>query len=204
MSDSNRQFTSQQWKIFREAIKDAGIDTQTWWEAVPYSGPPKVLHWGLFKKCRWFFKVLSAVFKSEDDHDPYRLGKFLIAGHDDLNKLEQMARYIRHKGWTLSLEMGQLQLGRGDFVILHRGAFRGGDRELVLDRLRNLGVEQEVVDEALNSQMEEIQGYVLSSTEEEARFVAQIIEQGANTPISHEEYIALCRRLKEVAKSHEI
>jgi len=200
MSESNRQFTSQQWKIFREAVKDAGIDTQPWWEAIPYSGPPKVLHWALFKKCRWFFKVLSVVSGAADD-DPYRLGKFLIAAHDDPDRLEWLARYIRHMGWTLSLEMGQWQLSCGDFVILQRGAFRGGNRKLVIDCLRNLGVEQELIDQALNNQMEEIQGYVLSSTEQEARFVAQIIEQGANTPISHEEYIALCRRLKEVAES---
>ena len=143
---------------------------------------------------------MSAVLGAAED-DPYRLGKFLIAAHDDPDRLERLARYIRHMGWTLSLEMGQWQLSHGDFVILQRGAFRGGDRKLVIERLRNLGVEQELIDQALNNQMEEIQGYVLSSTEEEAQFVAQIIEQGANTPISPEEYIALCRRLKEVAKS---
>ncbi len=201
MNVSNKQITSQQWKIFWEAVKDAGIDTQPRWEAIQYSGPTKILHRALFKKCRWYFKVLSVVFGAAED-DPYRLGKFLIAAHEDIDRLEWMARYIRHMGWSLSLEIGQWQLSRGDFVIIQRAAFRGGDKKLVIDRLLNQGVDQELIDQALNNQMDEIQGYVLSSTIEEARLIAQIVEQGANTPISPEEYITLCRQLKKAARSH--
>ena len=150
-------------KLFHEAVKDAGINTEPWWEAVPYSGPPNVLRAGLFRKNGWFSKVL-------------------IVAHNDLHRLEWLARYIRHKGWTLSCEMGHWELSRGDFVILQRGAFRGGDRKLVVARLRSFGFEQELIDRALNDQVEEIQGYVLSSTEQEARALSQIIELGANTP----------------------
>ena len=182
MSELVRQFTSQQWRMFHEAVKDAGINTQPWWEAVPYSGPPKVLRAGLFRKNGWFSKVL-------------------IAADNDLYRLERIARYIRHTRWILSCEMDQWQLNHGDFVILQRGAFRGGDRKLVVARLRSFGVEQELIDRALNDQVEEIQGYVLSSTEQEAHALAQIIEQGATTPISPEEYTSLCMQLKEVAES---
>ena len=84
-NESNRLPTSQQWKVFHKAVKDAGINTEPWWEVVSYSGPPKVLHAGLFRRTGWFSEVL-------------------VAAHDDLNKLDYVARYLRHTGWKLSFE----------------------------------------------------------------------------------------------------
>ena len=72
---------------------------------------------------------------------------------------------------------------------------------MVIDRLLSFGIERELIDHALNLQEEHLQGYVLSSTEQEARTLAQIIEQGAMTPILLEEHRALCKRLEEWAES---
>jgi len=182
MIDLYKELTSQQWKMFWESVKDAGINTKPWWEAVPYSGPPNVLRAGLFRKNGWFTKVQ-------------------IAADNDLDRLEQLARYTRHTRWSLSCEMGQWQLSHEDFVILQRYACRGGNRKLVINRLLSFGIERELIDHALNSQEEHIQGYVLSSTEQEARALAQIIEQGAMTPISPEEHRAFCKRFEEWARS---
>ena len=161
----DKQLTSKQWDMVFQAAKESGINTEPYWEAVPYTGPPKVINTALFIEKGWFSNV------------------FVVA-YDDLDRIRWLIRYIEHKRWTLSFKTVQWQLGHGDFVIFVKYAFRGGDRRPVIELLRSFGVDQELIDSTLNHQEQEVQGYVLSSTFEEARVLARVIEQGATTPPS--------------------
>lgn len=164
-TETDGQLTSEQWEMVFQTAKKAGINTQPWWEAVPYFGPPKVLR-----------NVLSI--------ERGMFSKVLFVADNDLNKLIWLVRYIGHKKWTVSFVPGQRQLGHGDFVIFVKHAFRGGDRRPVIELLRSFGADQKLIDSTLNHQEEEIQGYVLSSTFKEARSLARTIEQGASNRVT--------------------
>jgi hypothetical protein len=160
MTGAYGQLTSEQWKMVLQVAKDAGINAEPYWEAVPYTGHPKVFCKALCIEKGWFSKPL-------------------IVSHDDLERIRWLINCIGHKRWALSFETGQWQLGHGDFVILQKHTFRGGDGRPVIELLLSFGADQELVDHTLNYHKEEVQGYVLSSTFKEASALAQTIEQGA-------------------------
>jgi len=77
------------------------------------------------------------------------------------------------------MDTGSWDLKAGHFAIVEMSAFRGGDRQPVIELLQGFGLDQKVIDDTLNDKSEQLLGYALSSNANEAQQLAKIIEVGA-------------------------
>jgi hypothetical protein len=164
MRNVRTECTLEQCMEFIHCVREAGIQTDPWYEAVPYNGPAK--------------RLSAALYVNRG-----LLSKKYIAGADNREEIERVMRYIKSNpkchDWRLGVDTGQWELEPGYFAIVERCAFRGGDRRPVIKLLRSFGLDQEVIDDTLNDKSEELLGYTLSANAEEAQQLARIIEVGA-------------------------
>jgi hypothetical protein len=164
MRNVRTECTLEQYTQFQHCVTEAGIQTDPWYEAVPYGGPPKTLPAALYVN-RGF------------------LTRKYIAGAENREEIEWIMRYIKSNpechDWRLGVDTGQWKLEPGYFAIVEMCAFRGGDRQPVIKLLRSFGLDQEVIDDTLNDKSEELLGYTLSANADESRQLARIIEVGA-------------------------
>jgi len=167
MRHLGHQLSNEQWIEFIRSVEEAGINLDPWWEAVEYAGPSKVLRLGLFFKQGWF-------------------SKSQIAAGDDQDNLRTLANYISNnwqcKNFKLSIEAGQWYLQRGHFAITQKSAWRGGNKQAIVDLLRSFGIDSKLIDETLSERTETVLGYILSSNAEEANELAKIVQAGAMAP----------------------
>ncbi len=167
MRNVRTECTLEQYTAFMNCVREAGIKTDPWYEAVPYSGPAKRLPAALYVK-----RGL--------------LSKKYIVGADGREDLETIISYIKNnpecRDWRLGVDTGQWKLESGYFAIVEMLAFRGGDRRPVVELLRSFGLDQEVIDDTLNDKSEELLGYTLSSNADESQQLARIVEVGATRP----------------------
>jgi hypothetical protein len=167
MRNVRTECTLEQYTEFMHCVRDAGIQTHPWYEAVPYSGPAKKLPVALYVK-----RGL--------------LSKKYVVGADNREDLETIISYVQNNpechDWRLGVETGQWKLERGYLAIVEMCAFRGGDRQPVIKLLQSFGLDQEVIDDTLNDKSESLLGYTLSANSAEAQQLSRIIEVGANRP----------------------
>ncbi|MBW7991716.1 MAG: hypothetical protein FVQ84_17105 [Planctomycetes bacterium] len=167
MGHLGQQLSNEQWKEFCHCVRKSGISTDPWWEAIVYTDSTKVMHLELFVKRGLFSKRQIAV-------------------GNDYENLETMAYYIKNnpecRDWQISIKTGNWNLKSGQFTIVEKSAFRGGDKQLVVNLLRKFGVNQEVIDDTLDEKNEKVLGYILSPNAEDAKELSRIIEVGATRP----------------------
>ncbi|MDO8473665.1 MAG: hypothetical protein Q7T05_07610 [Dehalococcoidia bacterium] len=94
-----------------------------------------------------------------------------------------MASYIRNhpgcRNWKLSINERRVVAQSGDFMIVQRDAFQGGDKKTTAEIVTRFGGDQENVDYFLNTTEERILGYVLLTSQREVRALAEIVHIGA-------------------------
>lgn len=185
MGHLGQQLSNEQWTEFRHCVKKAGIITDPWWEAVKYEGPPKILNLGLFSKRGLF-------------------SKNQIAAGNDYENLQTMADYImnhpEYNNSKLLISTSQSYLQQDHFAIVQKNAWRDGNKQIVVDLLRDFGIDQELIDHTLGEKTEELLGYVLTSSFEEAHEFAKVVEIGATSPY-YEGTLKLIQFIEERARS---
>ncbi|NLZ07369.1 MAG: hypothetical protein GXY19_19550 [Phycisphaerae bacterium] len=165
--DIRDQLNSEQWMQFTRAVRKAGIQTHPWWEAVEYAGPPKLLH------------IELCVSRASSIKEQ-------VAAGNDYEALETIASYFGNipnlPDWELSMGTGEWVLDRGHFAIVEKCAYRGGDREAVINLLRDFEVNECLIDHTLDQTEEKTLGYVLSSCAADAEILSEALTIGANSP----------------------
>lgn len=169
------------------ALEEAGCLLRTWYEAVEYNGP--------FKQLEFQLRAKRGFFTNER-----------IAAGDDAESLREMAGYINThpecKKWKLSIGRCQnAEAQNGDFMIVEKMAFRGGEREGITNIVRSFGGDQDDIDCILDETGERTLGYLLSVGPREAQALAEIIHMGATTPVSPEEILAWLASMRQSAKA---
>lgn len=183
--DIRTELNYEQWTEFRHYVKDAGIQTDPWYEAVKYSGPSKILHTALCASRRSTSK------------------EYIVVGNDH-KALQSIAYYISNipyfHSWMLGIETGQWELKNGYFAIVEKCGFRGGDKRSVADLLIRFGIDESLIEYTLNKVTKKILGYVLSTCEHKASAVAEAVKIGALSP-DYDGTLAIVRFITERAES---
>ena len=151
-------FGSPRYVEFMGDLRKMGAELVTWYEAIQYIGKPKQL---VYELC-----VKRGLFSKER-----------IAAGEDSQSLRSMADYINNhpacKNWKILLNQHTQVLQSGDFAIVQRTGFQGGDRQAMVNTITRFGGSQEDIDYILDKVEADTLGYLLSVTPREASAFAE-------------------------------